>query len=241
MAIIHSTATMSPTKLELLASWLPAQPWYLDQEREPELARAGGFRLDDPRGEVGIEFMVVTDGSGARVASYLVPMTYRASALASANGALIGTAEHGVLGRRWIYDGVHDPVLVAQLVALIQGDAEPQAQSVSDTPDPTVISEPVTSGSLTAIGSAVVSEPSGTVLRVETAGAGGVRGGRLVVRVSRVLQPDGTSAPAASAGSAGSAASAGSVAGAGRPCLTATWRLPDGTRVRSIMASAQYT
>jgi hypothetical protein len=236
MAIIHSTATMSPTKLELLASWLPAQPWYLDRGREPELARAGGFRLDDPRGEVGIEFMVVTDGSGERVASYLVPMTYRASALASANGALIGTAEHGVLGHRWIYDGVRDPVLVAQLVALIQGDAEPQAQSVSDTPDPTVISEPVTSDSLTSIGSAVTaSEPSGTVLRVETAGAGGVRGGQLVVRVSRVLQPGD------SAVSAASAASAALVAEAARPCLTATWRLPDGTRVRGIMASAQYT
>src|SRR5690349_25005870 len=62
MAIIHSTATLSPTELELLSSWLPAQPWYLDHGRQPELARAGGFRLDDPRGEVGIEFMVVTDG-----------------------------------------------------------------------------------------------------------------------------------------------------------------------------------
>ena len=242
MAIIHSTATLSPTKLELLASWLPVQPWYLDRGREPELARAGGFRLDDPRGEVGIEFMVVTDGSGAGVGSYLIPMTYRASALAGADGALIGTAEHGVLGSRWIYDGVHDPVLVAQLVALIQGDAEPQAQSVSDTPDPTVISEPVTSGSLTAIDSAVAaSEPSGTVLRVETAGAGGVRGGQLVVRVSRVLQPDGTAVSASLPGPASSAGPAASVAEAGRPCLTATWRLPDGTRVHGIMASARYT
>jgi hypothetical protein len=251
MAIIHSTATLSPTKLELLASWLPAQPWYLGHGREPELARAGGFRLDDPRGEVGIEFMVVTDGSGERAASYLVPMTYRASALTSADGAdgaLIGTAEHSVLGRRWIYDGVHDPVFDAQLVALIQGDAEPQAQSVSDSPDPTVISEPVAGGSLTATGSAVAaSEPSGTVLRVETAGADGVRDGQLIVRVSRVLQPDGTAASAASATSATSAAPGASAvpgasaAEAGQPCLTATWRLPDGTSVRGIMASARYT
>src|SRR5215469_4120003 len=208
MAIIHSTATLSPTKLELLASWLPAQPWYLGHGREPELARAGGFRLDDPRGEVGIEFMVVTDGSGERAASYLVPMTYRASALTSADGAdgadggLIGTAEHSVLGRRWIYDGVHDPVLVAQLDALIQGDAEPQAQSMSNTPDPTVISEPVTSGSLTAVGSEVANEPSGTTLRVTTAGADGVRGGQLVIRVSRILQPDGVAARVAPAVSA---------------------------------------
>ena len=26
--------------------------------------RIGGFRLDDPAGEVGIEFLAVTDGSG---------------------------------------------------------------------------------------------------------------------------------------------------------------------------------
>jgi maltokinase-like protein len=231
MAIIHST-TMSPTKLELLASWLPAQPWYLDQGREPDLARAGGFRLDDPHGEVGIEFMVVSDGPGERVVIYLVPMTYRASALASADGALIGTAEHGVLGRRWIYDGVHDPVLVAQLVALIQGDAEPQAQSMSNTPDPTVTSEPVANGSLTAAGSAVANEPSGSKLLVTTVAADGVRGGQLVIRVRRILQPDGAAAPVAPLAPAPEP---------GQPCLTATWRLPDGTRVRGVMASAQFT
>ena len=101
-----------------------------------------------------------------------------------------------MLGRRWIYDGVHDPVLVAQLVAVIQGDAEPQAQSVSNTVDPTVTSQPVTSGSLTAVESAVANEPPGTKLRVETASTDGVRGGQLVIRVNRILQPDDTAAPA---------------------------------------------
>ena len=36
MAVIYDT-TMTPGKLELLATWLPAQPWYLDRGREPEL------------------------------------------------------------------------------------------------------------------------------------------------------------------------------------------------------------
>ncbi|MER6317598.1 1,4-alpha-glucan branching protein [Streptomyces sp. NPDC001581] len=137
MAIIHKT-TMSPGKLELLAAWLPAQPWYLPTGRPPVLARAGGFRLDDPEGEVGIEFMVVTDTSGEEPTAYHVPLTYRAAPLAGAEAALVGTTEHGVLGRRWVYDGPHDPVLAAQLLALFQGRAEPQAQSLSDTPDPTV-------------------------------------------------------------------------------------------------------
>lgn len=116
VAIIHNT-TMSPGKLDLLRDWLPVQPWYLASGRGPELARVGGFRLDDPGGEVGIEFMAVTDGSGPGAVSYQVPLTYRAGAFAGADGGLIGTAEHGVLGRRWIYDGTCDPVLVAQLVA----------------------------------------------------------------------------------------------------------------------------
>lgn len=47
MAIIHHT-TLSPTKLELLAPWLLKQPWYAGDGRAPELARTGGFRLDDP-------------------------------------------------------------------------------------------------------------------------------------------------------------------------------------------------
>ena len=85
MAIIHRT-TMSPGKLELLAAWLPAQPWYHRSGRAPELARAGGFRLDDPQGEVGIEFMVVTDGPESGGAAYHVPMTYRAQALPGADG-----------------------------------------------------------------------------------------------------------------------------------------------------------
>jgi Maltokinase N-terminal cap domain len=80
MAIIHST-TLSPEKLELLTSWLPDQPWYLETGRVPELTEAGGFRLDDPQGEVGIEFMLVNGGSGERAATYQVPMTYRAQAL----------------------------------------------------------------------------------------------------------------------------------------------------------------
>ena len=76
MAIIDST-TLSPEKLELLTSWLPDQPWYLETGRVPELTEAGGFRLDDPQGEVGIEFMLVNDGSGERAATYQVPMEVR--------------------------------------------------------------------------------------------------------------------------------------------------------------------
>lgn len=138
MASIHRT-TMTPTKIELLTEWLPRQSWYEGTARTPELVRAGGFRLDDPEGEVGIEFMIVVDGSAPEPVAYLAPLGYRGAALEGVPGeALIGTSEHGVLGTRWIYDGVHDPVVTERLRALLRGEAVPQHQSESDTPDPTV-------------------------------------------------------------------------------------------------------
>lgn len=226
MAIIHHT-TLVPGKIELLAAWLPAQPWYLHRGREPELTKIGGFRLDDPQGEVGIEFMVAADGSGDQAVTYHIPMTYRSRALDGASDGLIGTAEHGVLGHRWVYDGTCDPVLVARLVALIQGEAEPQAQSVSDTPDPTVTSHAVTSCSLTTTGFLIAANsPSGTDLRVETARADGAPGDQLTVRINRVLQP------------AGSVVLAGQ---AWQPCIIGNWKLPDGAQVRGVFAAAQYT
>ena len=138
MAVIHNT-TLTPGKLDLLDRWLPEQPWFAAAVGGG-IARAGGFRLDDPDGEVGIEFMIVTVGDDA---AYLVPMTYRGTPLGG-DDALIGTAEHGVLGTRWIYDGERDPVLRTQLAALLRGEVEPQSQRKSDTPDPTVHVKPAT-------------------------------------------------------------------------------------------------
>jgi hypothetical protein len=89
-----------------------------------------------------------------------------------------------------------------------------------------VISQPVTDGSLRALESVVTAnEPSGTDLQVEAANAEGVRSGRLIVRINRILQSDGV-VPASESG---------------QPCLSATWRLPDGTTVRGIIATAQYS
>lgn len=132
MSLIHRT-TLTPTKLELLTEWLPGQPWYRGAGT-PELGKGGGFRLDDPANVVGIEFAVVTDGG----VLYHTPMTYRSEPLPDAEHALIGVMEHGVLGTRFCYDGVHDPVLVRTLVALCNGEVRPQMQSVSDAVDPSV-------------------------------------------------------------------------------------------------------
>lgn len=90
-------------------------------------------------------------------------MGYRGAALQDAPGeALIGTCEHGVLGTRWVYDGVHDPVVTAQLTALLHGEAvaqdqdQDQDQDESDTLDPT----------FTIQGTGPVAEPDVEVVRV---------------------------------------------------------------------------
>ncbi|MEV7086156.1 1,4-alpha-glucan branching protein [Streptomyces sp. NPDC093085] len=228
MAVVHRT-TMRPTKLELLTLWLPTRPWYHAGTGTPALSRTGGFRLDDPRGEVGIEFMAVTDTSGERPHTYHIPLGYRGAPLDGAEEALIGTSEHGVLGLRWIYDGAHDPVVVAALLALLAGEAEPQAQSLSDTPDPSVVARLAESARPVVEGAAsgavpVVDGPEGTDLLLRTAGpdgSPGMAGGPLTVRVNRTLTDDGD-APSGAPGRLGE--------------VTAGWSLPDGTAPRGAYA-----
>ncbi|MFJ7493256.1 1,4-alpha-glucan branching protein [Streptomyces sp. NPDC097727] len=215
MAVIHHT-TLTPTKLELLATWLPEQPWYRGKSgQQPELVKSGGFRLDDPEGEVGIEFMAVTDTSGDQPVTYHVPFSYRGAPIAGADEALIGTTEHGVLGQRWVYDGTRDPVLVAQLFALIVGEAEPQMQSTSDTPDPSVTGWFAETGVAAALASTTVTDdPNGTDLLVEAA----ADGRRLSIHINRVLRPGQDTE--------------GPVLGH----VTADSPLPDGTAARTALA-----
>jgi hypothetical protein len=212
MAVIHHT-TLNPTKLELLTSWLPSRPWYERAAGAPQLTKAGGFRLDDPEGEVGIEFMVVTDDDTApHPPAYLIPLTYRGAPLPDAEHALVGTMEHGVLGRRWAYDGCHDPVLLAQLLALIEGHAQAQAQSLTDTPDEEVTRAYAGAGSI-----AVASDSSATDTQEATellTQSGGT------LRFHRVLHPTPVLPPQEAIGH-----------------VTGAWALPDGTRAHALFAT----
>jgi Maltokinase N-terminal cap domain len=65
MAVIHDT-TMTPGKLELLAAWLPAQPWYRDRGREPELTRAGGAQSVSHTPDPTVVVEPVLDGTRVR-------------------------------------------------------------------------------------------------------------------------------------------------------------------------------
>lgn len=125
MAKIHQGATLTPHFRDFLPEWVVRQPWYLG-EGVPSLRPAGFFRMEDPAGEVGIETHLVTDGS----ALYQIPMTYRGAPVDGADQELIATAEHSVLGTRWIYDGEKDPIWVGEVLRLIEteGVTEPSGR-----------------------------------------------------------------------------------------------------------------
>lgn len=123
MAILHR-ATVTPTKPELVTSWLDKQPW----GGTGALEVAGTYRFDDPDGEVGVEaFLVRRGGRMLQVA-----MTYRAAPLPGAEAHLIGTLRHSVLGERWVYDARHDPVAVACFARALSGEQEQASLEVYD-------------------------------------------------------------------------------------------------------------
>lgn len=148
MALLHR-AEITPTKVDLLAAWLPGLPWY-EEESAAGLARVASFRFDDPAGAVGVETVLVAVGDGP---VYQVPLTYRGAPLDGGDEWLIGTVEHSVLGRRWVYDACGDPVYAAALAGAVLAntgqadeyvDGEPQRREPSMTitgsgvPDATV-------------------------------------------------------------------------------------------------------
>jgi hypothetical protein len=119
MALFH-VATITPSKEQLIADWLPRQPW--GPAPAEEVTVVGAFRFDDPLGQVGMETFVV-EAAGAR---YLVPLTYRGAPLDGAEEALIVEMQHSALGTRWVYDGLRDPAYVVSLAATAmtgQGEA----------------------------------------------------------------------------------------------------------------------
>jgi hypothetical protein len=112
MALLHH-ATVSPSKAELLAAWLPGQPWAAGLSG---LRPFGGYRIDDPAGEVGIEGILLRGDGGDMLH---VPLTYRSAPLDGADAHLVGTTEHSALGTRWVYDATGDPVWQAALTATV--------------------------------------------------------------------------------------------------------------------------
>nr|WP_240163333.1 hypothetical protein [Mycolicibacterium sphagni] len=119
VAFVHRDATLRPTKIEIVRQWLTAADWF---DAAPETVVTSpplSYRFDDPDGKVGIETLVAPYNEGF----IQLPLTYREAPLDGAQRWLLTTMEHSVLGRRWIYDGVGDPVLVTAFIRSIAGGA----------------------------------------------------------------------------------------------------------------------
>ncbi|HEX5117951.1 MAG TPA: hypothetical protein VFW65_22440 [Pseudonocardiaceae bacterium] len=126
MPTIHRGATLTPHFREFLPGWVARQPWYAGSG-VPELTPVGYFRFEDPAGAVGVETHLLRDDSVV----YQVPLTYRDAPLDGPPEALVSTARHSVLGTRWIYDAVVDPVWVAEVSRLVatNGTSLPSGRS----------------------------------------------------------------------------------------------------------------
>ncbi|MCU1536697.1 MAG: aminoglycoside phosphotransferase [Humibacillus sp.] len=189
MAIVHKGASLEPSKTDLVAGWMPHQRWYHGKGHDPVLRRVGGFRFEDPAGQVGVETLLLADTAASPVVVYQVPLTYRPEPLEGGEQALLGTMEHSVLGRRWVYDAPHDPVYVDQLVDTILRDrAADEAQaSVGSNARATGTSTNDNDSSVTS--SAVLTgEQSNTSIICRMAGPQGELAEPIIVKVFRTLQ-----------------------------------------------------
>jgi len=192
MAILHQ-AELRPSKLELIGGWAPSQPWFSGDAEH--LDSVGAYRFDDPAGEVGVETILVRSGGGP---TFQVPLTYRATPLPDADEWLIGTLQHSVLGTRWVYDGVGDPVYLQTVgeAVIAAGD---QAELFIEVDGQRVQREPTARVTGSGITDAVVPDLPLTDGIVVRAGAAEtvVETGSLRMTVRRVIGGDaGTGQPA---------------------------------------------
>ncbi|NQW89957.1 hypothetical protein HQQ88_06575 [Curtobacterium sp. VKM Ac-2861] len=128
MAVIEQ-ATLRPSKAEALAAWLPDQAWSGVVAGAP-LQVVGQFRFDDPAGEVGVEVLLARTEDGRVLQA---PLTYRDAPLPGADAFLVTEMDHSVLGRRWVYDAVGDPVHADVLRrAIVTGGHEAELELAND-------------------------------------------------------------------------------------------------------------
>ncbi|WP_104163184.1 hypothetical protein [Cryobacterium sp. N22] len=186
MALLHK-ADITPSKIDLLSSWAPAQPWFVG-EAGVSVTNLAAYRFDDPEGQVGIETILITAGDGPVLQ---VPVTYRDAPLAGAETSLITTMQHSVLGERWVYDATGDPAYLAAVAnaALTGGH---QAELNIEVDGQLVVREPtaMVAGSGTP-GGTVVTPPTVAEINIrQEPGATVVTAGSLRIVVARVLGDD---------------------------------------------------
>lgn len=185
MAILHH-AELTPSKLQLLGEWMPTQPWFAG-DISSELVNVAAFRFDDPAGEVGVETILVSADGGPIMQ---VPLTYRGAPLEGAESALIRTMEHSVLGKRWVYDGIADPVYL-QTVATVALNGGHEAEQLVESVQGRTLREPNARVSGSGSSARKVKLPSPADVTIGQDGSVTiVDSGALHVRIQRVVGGD---------------------------------------------------
>jgi maltokinase len=107
---------------EYLETWMTRQRWYGGKSRAPKLEVIGGFGLADPTGSAVIRVYLVLDHAEHPLL-YQVPLTERSAPLPGGENALVASFD-GESGRRYVYDGPHDPAFAEALLRMILDDGE---------------------------------------------------------------------------------------------------------------------
>lgn len=110
-------AQLNPSKLDVLSKVLDAPA--------AEITKLAAYRFDDPAGEVGMEVHIVRTPDGSVVQ---VPLVYRGTPLEDVEeDELIAQMEHSVLGQRYVYLAMSDPVF-AEVLDTVIAESRPGAE-----------------------------------------------------------------------------------------------------------------
>ena len=103
---------------ELLAGWLPHQPWYVGSADVPVTVRTLArttLRESDPR----VEHLVLEVQQGDARAVYQVPVSVRATIDPRLDHVRVGPLRWPDGGEGWVYDALHDKDATAELISHI--------------------------------------------------------------------------------------------------------------------------
>ncbi|MGX6452151.1 maltokinase N-terminal cap-like domain-containing protein [Brevibacterium paucivorans] len=130
MAQIYN-AVLSPSKNQVIATVLGTD--------EADIEKLTSYRFDDPAGQIGMEVHIVRTPDGSVLQ---VPLVYRPEPLEDAEeDELIATMEHSVLGTRYVYLGMSDPVFAEALDVTISEERSGAEQFLVDGDTQTPITE----------------------------------------------------------------------------------------------------
>lgn len=130
MAQIYN-AELSPSKNQVIATVLGTD--------EADIEKLASYRFDDPADQIGMEVHIVRTPDGSVLQ---VPLVYRPEPLEDAEeDELITTMEHSVLGTRYVYLGMSDPVFAEALDVTISEERSGAEQFLVDGDTQTPITE----------------------------------------------------------------------------------------------------